>query len=123
MNRFLCSLILIVFGIISSPAQSTLSKTWTFESATEISQQDLPEIHSEYDYLKLEDGNFEYRLSARDSSIASGNYVYQNEVLVFFYKHPSDSIANFRVTELTDSTLILTGSKGSFKLRETPVSL
>ena len=123
MNRFLCSLILIFVGITSSFAQSTISKTWSFESVTDSSRQYLSDVQPEEDYLKIENGNFEYLLSSHDSTAASGSYIYQNEVLVFFYDNPKDSIANFKVSELTDSTMVLSGSTGFYTLKETPANL
>ena len=123
MNRFVCSLILIFIGITSSFAQSTISKTWSFESATDSSQQSFLDLQPEEDYLKLEDGSFEYLLNAQDSAKASGNYVYQNEVLVFFYDSPKDSIANFRVSELTDSSLVLSGNNSIYTLKQTSPSI
>src|SRR5690606_4436340 len=123
MNRFLCSLILIFVGITSSLAQSTISKTWSFESVNDSSRQYLSDVQPEEDYLKIENGNFEYLLSSHDSTAASGSYIYQNEVLVFFYDNPKDSIANFKVSELTDSTMVLSGSTGIYTLKETPANL
>src|SRR5690606_41837912 len=107
MNRFLCSLILIFVGITSSFAQSTISKTWSFESVTDSSRQYLSDVQPEEDYLKIENGNFEYLLSSHDSTAASGSYIYQNEVLVFFYDNPQASIANFKGYDITDATLEL----------------
>ena len=78
MNRYLCSLVLTFIGITSSFAQSTIAKTWSFKSVTDSSQQSISELQPEEDYLKLEDGSFEYLLNAQDSAKASGNYVYQN---------------------------------------------
>ena len=123
MNRYLCSLVLTFIGITSSFAQSTIAKTWSFESVTDSSQQSISELQPEEDYLKLEDGSFEYLLNAQDSAKASGNYVYQNEVLVFFYDSPKDSIANFRVSELTDSSLVLSGNNSIYTLKQTSPSI
>ena len=123
MNKFLCSLVLVFIGISSSLAQSTISKTWSFEAVTDTTQQALFDLQPEEDYLKLENGSFEYYLSGKDSAKASGDYVYQNEVLVLFYDSPKDSIQNLRVSGLTDSTMILSGDNVVYKLKETPVSL
>ena len=120
MNKFICSLVLVCIGITSSFAQSTISKTWSFESVTDSTEQSVLEVQAENDYLKLEDGSFEYFLKGADSTVASGNYVYQNEILVFFYDSPRDSIQNFRVSELSDSTLVLSANNTIFRLTETP---
>lgn len=108
MNKFWCCLFLIFFGISSTFAQS-ISKTWKFTAVGDHTQQEATSVNPGTDYLKLEDGNFELFLKGEKINKASGNYVFQNEVLVLFYDEPRDSIQNLRVTHLTDSTLTLSG--------------
>lgn len=121
MNKFWCCLFLIFFGISSSFAQ-TIEKTWSFKAAEDSSQEALFSIDPD-DYLRLDNGSFEYALKGEKIRKASGDYVHQNDVLVFFYDSPIDSVQNFRITELTDSTLSLSGRNSYYFLEEEPLSV
>ncbi|MEG9329022.1 nucleoside transporter C-terminal domain-containing protein [Salinimicrobium catena] len=119
MNKFWCCLFLIFFGISSTFAQ-TIAKTWNFEAVEDSAQQKLFDVNPGTDFLKLENGSFEFSLKGENVNRASGNYVFQNDVLVLFYDSPHDSIQNLRVEQLTDSTLSLTGKNVYYSLKEQP---
>lgn len=119
MNKFWCCLFLIFFGMSSVFAQ-TISKTWNFETVQDSAQNSLFEVDPGTDFLKLDNGSFEFSLKGEKINQASGNYVFQNDVLVLFYNNPADSIQNLKVTELTDSTLILKGNNIHYSLKELP---
>lgn len=119
MNKFWCCLFLIFFGISSVFAQS-ISKTWNFEAVEDSSQNSLYDVDPGTDFLKLDNGSFEFSLKGEEINKASGNYVFQNDVLVLFYNDPADSIQNLKVTELTDSTLTLAGNNALYSLKEQP---
>lgn len=122
MNKFWCCLFLFFFGISSVFAQN-ISKTWNFEAVEDSSQNSLFEVDPGTDYLKLDNGSFEFSLKGENINEASGNYVYQNDVLVLFYDEPFDSIQNLKVTQLTDSTLALSGKNKFYSLEERPESI
>jgi CNT family concentrative nucleoside transporter len=122
MNKIWCCLFLIFFGISSTFAQ-TISKNWTPESVKDSTDLALFDINTENDFLILDNGSFEYSLEGENMDSASGSYVYQNDVLVFFYDTPQDSVQNFRVTELTDSTLVLAGNNRIYNFSERPQTL
>lgn len=119
MNKFWCCLFLIFFGISSTHAQ-TIAKTWNFEAVEDSTQQEIFDVNPGTDFLKLENGNFEFSLKGEKLNKASGNYVFQNEVLILFYDQPHDSIQNLRVHNLTDSTLTLFGKNVRYTLIEQP---
>ncbi len=119
MNKFWCCLFLIFFGISSTFAQ-TIDKTWNFEAVEDSTQQEIFDVNPGTDFLKLENGTFEFSLKGKKVNKASGNYVFQNGVLVLFYDSPHDSIQNLRVNNLTDSTLTLTGKNVHYTLKEQP---
>ncbi len=119
MNKFWCCLFLIFFGISSTFAQS-ISKTWKFEAVEDSTQQEITVIDPGTDYLKLDNGDFEFSLKGEKINKASGNYVFQNDVLVLFYDAPYDSIQNLRVNNLTDSTLTLSGKNVFYSLSAHP---
>ena len=122
MNKIWYCLFLIFFGISTSFAQ-TISKTWNFEAVEDSTQNALFEVSPGNDYLKLDDGSFELKLTQSEAPAATGNYVFQNEVLVLFHDTPADSIQNFRVTTLTDSTLVLSSRKVAYFLSEVPQTI
>jgi CNT family concentrative nucleoside transporter len=105
MKKFLLvSLALIFFG--SSFAQ-TIEKDWKFSSIKNDSDDALFPINSENDFFTLNNGSFEYTLEAKDNLKASGDYIFQNDLLVLFYSKPNDTIRRYRVSKVTDSTLVL----------------
>lgn len=116
MNKFWCCLFLIFFGISSISAQS-ISQTWSFEAVEDSTRRELVDVDPATDYLKLNNGNFKISLKGEEINKASGNYVFQNEVLVLFYDEPHDSIQNLRVIDLTDSTLTLAGKNTFYSLK------
>lgn len=122
MNKFWCCLFLIFFGMSSVFAQ-TISKTWNFETVQDSAQHSLFNVDPGTDFLKLDNGSFEFSLKGEKIDQASGNYVFQNDVLVLFYNNPADSIQNLKVTELTDSTLTLAGNNVLYSLKEQPQAI
>ncbi|NJY61797.1 Na+ dependent nucleoside transporter [Salinimicrobium sp. CDJ15-81-2] len=122
MNKIWYCLFLIFFGISTTIAQ-TISKTWNFEAVEDSTQNALFEVSPGNDYLKLDNGSFELKLTQSEAPAATGNYVFQNEVLVLFHDNPPDSIQNFRVTTLTDSTLVLSSRNAEYFLSEVPQTI
>lgn len=107
MNRFLIPfVILFFFGNILWG--QTLEKEWKFSSIQSTDGTSLFDIKTETDALSLKDGVFSYSLAAKDNLQASGDYIFQNNLLVLFYNTPTDTIRRYRVTELTDTTLKFT---------------
>lgn len=122
MNKIWCCLFLIFFGISSSSAQS-ISKTWNFEAVEDSTQNTIFEVTPGNDYLKLDNGSFELKLTQAEAPNATGNYVFQNDVLVLFHDEPADSIQNFKVTTLTDSILVLASRNAQYSLTEVPQTI
>ena len=106
MNHFFKALIAIFIGVSSITAQE-LEKTWQF-SSIENSQTNESLSISDSDILKFKDGDFSYKLLSKDSLKASGHYTFQNNLLVFYYNTPKDTIRKYKVREFTDSTLVFT---------------
>ena len=95
----------ILFFLSVITAAQTIEKDWKFESIknNEIS---IVEINTN-DSLKLADGKFFYSLASKDTLIAKGTYNLQSNLLTFKYSLPKDTLRNYNIIELTDSTLIL----------------
>ena len=95
----------ILFFLSVITVAQTIEKDWKFESIknNEIS---IVEINTN-DSLKLADGKFFYSLVSKDTLITKGTYNLQSNLLTFNYSFPKDTIRNYNIIELTDSTLIL----------------
>ncbi len=94
-----------VFFVSLVGFSQSIEKSWAFHK---ITNQDSVAVvkTTTNDYLELKEGSFYYQLAAKDSLKASGNYIYQNNLLVFYYKQPSDTVRFYKITQLTDSTLV-----------------
>ncbi len=84
----------------------SIEQNWKFESITKSDQQ-IIQIHQE-DHFTLKDGNFSYSLAAKDSLQASGNYIRQNNLLIFNYNFPKDTVRYYNIEKLTDSLFTIT---------------
>ncbi|MUP44400.1 Na+ dependent nucleoside transporter [Gramella sp. BOM4] len=112
MNKTWCCFILIVCSITSVFSQ-TISKTWQLEQKTSASQS----IFGEADELNFDEGTFNFLDSESQDTLASGDYIYQNKLLVLFYNNPKDSIQNIRISELTDNSLNIAYAGEEFQLQ------
>ncbi|MBL4663632.1 MAG: Na+ dependent nucleoside transporter [Flavobacteriaceae bacterium] len=94
-------------------------KEWQFSSIESQDGNSLFPINAESDVFSLDNGMFHYSLEAKDNLKASGDYILQNKLLVLFYNQPKDTIRRYRITELTDSTLVFTENDISYSFRST----
>ncbi len=98
-------IVLSFLGYFGNVIAQSIEKEWTFNSVETTDGTPLKTINSKTDKLTLKDGTFNYYLEANDSLNTSGDYIYQNNILVLFFKTPTETIASYRVTELTDTSL------------------
>ncbi len=108
------TLILLIFFFGSTYAQD-LEQTWKFEAIENENGQSLLEVNPQVDFITFSEGRFNYELAAKDSLKARGDYILQNNLLVFFYTHPKDTIRRYRITEHTDSTLVFVENQVRYK--------
>lgn len=97
--------LLLFFTSIFLKAQS-IEKEWKFESIKNNDGISLVEINSS-DSFSLNEGEFKYSLVAKDSLEAEGSYTYQNNLLIFKYDKPKDTIRQYSIDQLTDSILVI----------------
>ncbi len=102
MRTLITFLFCLFIGIGSA---QELEKNWQFDSIQNAEGNSLFQI-DEGDQLTLDKGSFTYGLKAKNNLEATGNYIYQNSLLVFFYDSPKDTIRKYQIDELTDSTLV-----------------
>ena len=112
--RKLLWLSILLFSYTIAQSQ-TLEDKWQFSSIQNNSETSLLPINPETDFLELKEGRFTYSLQAKNNLKASGDYIKQDHLLVFFYNTPSDTIRRYRISELTDSTLVFSEKNIHFK--------
>ena len=118
MKHFLLAFTAIFFGITITAAQS-IEKKWQFQSIQNDSNESLHDI-APNDFFTLDKGAFKYNIQSRNLE-ASGDYMHQNNLLVFYYNQPNDTIRRYKITELTDSTLVFSENNIRFSFTNFPV--
>jgi len=116
MRKFLLAITAIFFGITSIIAQD-LEQKWEFETIQNKAGEQLVLINSNTDFLELNKGEFTYSLESKNNLKASGDYIYQNKLLVFYYNQPNDTIRKYKISELTDSTLVFTEKDITYRFK------
>ena len=96
----------ILFFLSVITVAQTIEKDWKFESIKDNNGISILEINTN-DSFKLEDGKFFYSLASKDSLKAKGTFKLQSNLLTFNYSSPNDTIRNYNIIDLTNSTLIL----------------
>ncbi|RFN59710.1 NupC/NupG family nucleoside CNT transporter [Marixanthomonas ophiurae] len=115
MRNFL--LIAFLSFFCSTVFSQTIEKKWLFHKVENPKNTSLVNLDPYQDYLNLDNGRFEYRLQSKDSIKASGDYIYQNNLLVFFYDTPKNIIQRYRVETLTDSSLVFSKNKAVYNFK------
>ena len=106
----------ILFAITTIFAQD-IEKKWQFDAITNQNNESLFNINPETDTLSLAAGEFNYTLNAKNNLKASGDYMLQNSLLVFYYNQPNDTIRRYKITTKTDSTLVFTENGINYKFK------
>jgi CNT family concentrative nucleoside transporter len=102
MNQFFKALLVIFIGHISITAQE-LEKTWLSQA-------------SESKYTTIEFDNGEFKFSSNSQNSLQGDYMYQNNLLVLYHNDSINSIKRYKISILTDSTLVFSGKDMRFNL-------
>ena len=102
MKYFFKAILAIFIGLSSITAQE-LEKKWVSKSSD-----------SEFHTLNFQDGEFEFSSDASED--LKGDYMYQNKLLVLYHNDSIQSIERYKITELTDSTLVFSGESMNFDL-------
>lgn len=109
MKNFLLVTATILLALTSSFGQD-ISKDWLLDTSDiNINSTDTkPLIIQKNTELKLKQGSFKLK-------DASGDYIFQNKVLVFYYDTPFEMTKRFKIKNLTDSTLVLSQKENIYK--------
>ena len=115
MKHVLLAIAAIFFGFSTSIAQD-LEKKWQFNVIQNSSGEDLFQVNQKSDVLELKNGEFSYSVESKNLK-ASGDYIHQNNLLVFYYNQPNDTIRRYKIKEHTDSTLVFQKKIQTFTLQ------
>ena len=115
MQKYLVVVVLVLVHFLSFGQD--LENKWQFSSIENANDKSITAINSENDFLILRDGTFSYEIEAKENLKASGDYLFQNKLLVFYYNQPIDTIRKYEIIEHTDSTLIFTENGSHYKFR------
>ena len=96
----------ILFLISLITVGQSIEKDWKFESIKNNSGVSLVNVNSS-DSFSLKDGEFNYSLLSKDSLVAKGSYIHQNNLLTLNYSLPKDTVRSYKIVEITDSILTL----------------
>ncbi|WP_370227037.1 NupC/NupG family nucleoside CNT transporter [Mesoflavibacter sp.] len=116
MKKFLIVTVTFLLAFTSTLAQD-ISKDWLLDTSNiNINSTDTkPLIIQKNTELKLNQGSFKLK-------DASGDYIFQNKVLVFYYDTPFEMTKRFKIKNLTDSTLVLSQKENIYKFVVKPKS-
>src|SRR5690606_33413661 len=106
MKHFFLAFTAIFFGFTTTALSQTIEKTWQIDAVKNQEGINLYNVNASTDSLQLKNGEFSFSLKAKDSVNASGNYLFQNNLLIFYYDKPTEEVKKFKITQLTDSTLV-----------------
>ncbi len=96
----------ILFLISLITVGQSIEKDWKFESIKNNSGVSLVNV-SPTDSFSIKDGEFSYSLLSKDSLVAKGTYIHQNNLLTLNYSTPKDTVRSYKIVEVTDSILTL----------------
>lgn len=100
--------LLVVFTVLSSlflNAQE-IEKDWSFTSINNTTGEELFKVN-QVDTFVLKDGNFTYSIKEDNDVEASGSYIRQNNLLIFKYNSPKDTVRYFNIISIDDDVLKL----------------
>ncbi|WGD33615.1 nucleoside transporter C-terminal domain-containing protein [Olleya sp. YS] len=111
MKKYTLAIVAIFMSLTLGFAQD-IEKEWQLDASQTTLDSTSLDI-SKNDVLRLKEGAFSH-------NNYSGDYLFQNNVLMFYYDNPSDITKRFKVQTLTDSTLVFKERESvfSFKIKE-----
>jgi CNT family concentrative nucleoside transporter len=100
-------LFILLFSIVSLVSYSQeIEQDWSFSSIKKNDGKEFIKTDST-DVFNLKDGKFTYSLKGEDNLKASGNYIHQNNLLIFNFKEPKDTVRYFNIVSFNTANLVL----------------
>ncbi len=97
-------LVFLLVVISMSSLSQEIQKDWNFFSIKDSSNEELFQIDKSDSFI-LKENTFSYSLKNKNDLKASGNYIRQNNLLIFNYKEPIDTVRYYNIVSLTDDNL------------------
>ena len=109
-------LILLILFIISSISfGQQLEQNWQFSSVKNQDEIKIIKIDST-DFFHLKDGKFTIQLKENNLLSASGNFIRQQNLLIFNFKIPKDTVRYFNIISLDEANMVLSENDIIFSL-------
>lgn len=83
-----------------------LNKDWSFTSVKNGAGVELFSI-DKTDLFSIDGDKFSYSLLDKDSLKASGSFIKQNNLLIFKYNQPKDTVRYYNIISLTEDNLVI----------------
>jgi CNT family concentrative nucleoside transporter len=100
-------LFILLFSIVSLVSYSQeIDQNWSFSSIKKNDGKEFIKTDST-DVFNLKEGKFTYSLKGNDNLKASGNYIHQNNLLIFNFKEPKDTVRYFNIVSFDTASLVL----------------
>ncbi|WP_298780048.1 nucleoside transporter C-terminal domain-containing protein [uncultured Polaribacter sp.] len=100
-------LLILLLSVISFISYSQeIEQDWSISSIKKIDGTLIQETDSS-DVFSLKDGNFTISLKSENNLNASGNYIHQNNLLIFNYKEPKDTVRYYNIVSFDNASLVL----------------
>ncbi|MBP1838301.1 nucleoside transporter C-terminal domain-containing protein [Formosa algae] len=115
MKHLLFALALIFFGLFNSAHAQSIEKLWQLEQSEPQIEDSTQTANTTFETLKFENG--EFKASGENTTTATGDYMLQNNLLVFYYSTPTDDIEHYKISELTDSTLVFNKNANTYSFK------
>ncbi len=112
------NLFVVLFALLSLQLieAQEIEKKWQLDNFQSEQIENTPDLER-FDFLQLANGEFNFGLSSNNIVKSKGDYIYQNNLLVFFYNFPKDTIQKYKINELTDTTLVIADRNVLFKFK------
>lgn len=104
MKHFFLAFTAIFFGINLITSQN-LEKKWISDSSS-----------NQFEQLEFNQGEFSFKLNDANESL-KGDYLSQNNLLVCYFNDSINSIKRYKISELTDSTLVFSEKDITYKFK------
>ncbi|TCI90186.1 NupC/NupG family nucleoside CNT transporter [Tenacibaculum sp. M341] len=101
-------------GISTFLFGQNIEKNWKFTAIENTKGEALVTINKG-DFFKLDKGNFNYFLEAKDSLLAKGSYIHQNNLLIFNYSQPTDTVRYYNIVAIDDNQLTISEKNVLYK--------
>ena len=103
----------ICFVVSFTIVAQEIEKDWSFVSILDANDAELVQV-GKTDIFSLKDNTFSYTLENKDNLEAKGTYIRQNNLLIFQYNQPKDTIRYYNIVSLTEEDLILSENSTTY---------